>query len=142
MGRLVFGRGDLYEALSDALRSAGGPYVPVDAWAPDALSPHLRFRFLVVDEQRKTVGVGRSLGGLRAELSRKAAESLARLPEGPYNRAGVSTWEWEELPRETELRDGLKRVMLYPAVVDEGAAGQVSVRLQVEQTCSGGMSPP
>ena len=32
------------------------------------------------------------------------------------------------MPREAELRDGLKRVRVWPALADEGVAGQVSVR--------------
>ncbi len=138
--RMAFAGGDLFEMFTDAIRAGGGQYVPVTEWraASAALPPHLKMLVRVLDDHATADGKppvviskSRDLEGLRVEVQKRAADLLSRLPTGPFNRAGVATWvgEFEDLPDTVRVEIVGATFDLTPALVDEGRAGEVSVRL-------------
>ncbi|ADX73626.1 ATP-dependent helicase HrpA [Pseudarthrobacter phenanthrenivorans Sphe3] len=75
---------DLEPSLELALRRLRGQIVPPGSWNWDAVPPHLRVSFKVVDSRGKVLGEGKDLAALQEELApatrRAIAESLGATP--------------------------------------------------------------
>ncbi|RKO26788.1 ATP-dependent RNA helicase HrpA [Pseudarthrobacter phenanthrenivorans] len=75
---------DLEPSLELALRRLRGHIVPPGSWNWDAVPPHLRVSFKVVDSRGKVLGEGKDLAALQEELApatrRAIAESLGATP--------------------------------------------------------------
>jgi ATP-dependent helicase HrpA len=107
-------------------------YVPVAAsdFDNDRIPAHLRVTFAVLDERSRTVASGKDLGALQERLKSTVRESVARAsvtPSNPIERAGLTTWDFDELPRTLDTRQGANTIRAYPALVDEGST--VAIRL-------------
>lgn len=114
-------RGMLTEVLGRQLQ------VAADSFDPKSLPRHLLFNFRVVDASGKTLGAGRDLANLRAELGVKARSVFADLPPGEWNRDGLTRWDFGTLPEKVEVSVGGAVLPAYPALVDKGET--VSLRL-------------
>ncbi|MFF2653030.1 ATP-dependent RNA helicase HrpA [Streptomyces sp. NPDC058045] len=98
---------------------------------------HLRVTFRVVDERRRKVDEDKDLEALRLRLRPKARKALSQAAAATaersggesVERAGLTDWTLGTLPRVFETRRAGQPVKAYPALVDDGAAGTVSVRL-------------
>ncbi|GAB1510703.1 ATP-dependent RNA helicase HrpA [Actinophytocola sp. KF-1] len=109
------------------LRELTGVVVPPDAWQLDQVPQHLKTTFQVVEESDGTPIIqGKDLGALQRELADRVRESLATGAEG-ITRSGLTSWDFDELPRSVSLRRAGQQVTAYPALVDEGAS--VAIRL-------------
>ncbi|WP_324642316.1 ATP-dependent RNA helicase HrpA [Pseudarthrobacter sp. LT1] len=75
---------DLEPSLELALRRIRGAVIPAGSWNWDAVPPHLRVSFKVVDSKGKVLGEGKDLTGLQEQLApatrRAIAESLGATP--------------------------------------------------------------
>ncbi|HNQ05387.1 MAG TPA: ATP-dependent RNA helicase HrpA [Thiobacillaceae bacterium] len=96
----------LLTALSDFLARRTGYVVPQEAWRPEALPPHLRMNFRVLDDQGHTLAQGREPMELRRRLGQEASQALARrtAADSPYERAQVTRWDFGDLPVSVPLR--------------------------------------
>jgi ATP-dependent helicase HrpA len=113
--------------VSDVLRDLTGVVVPPDAWQLDQVPQHLRTTFQVVEENSEAPIIeGKDLGALKRELADRVRESLASGADG-ITRDGLTTWDFDELPRSVSLRRAGQQVTAYPALVDQGAT--VAIRL-------------
>lgn len=114
---------------------------------------HLRVTWSVVDERGRTLGAGKDLALLQERLAEDARASIARVTQGagaggggrrgrgrrgpeavasapPRNaleRAGLTRFDVDELPKVVDTRHGDTVVRAYPAFVDDGDS--VSIRL-------------
>ncbi|MET1087539.1 MAG: ATP-dependent RNA helicase HrpA [Arthrobacter sp.] len=86
---------DLLEpSLELALRRIRGHIIPPETWNWDAVPPHLRVTFKVVDSKGRVLGEGKDLAALQEELApatrRAIAESLGATPASaaPRGKAG------------------------------------------------------
>ncbi|MBT2566673.1 ATP-dependent RNA helicase HrpA [Arthrobacter sp. ISL-85] len=83
---------ELEPSLELALRRIRGAVIPPGSWNWDAVPPHLRVSFKVVDSKGKVLGEGKDLGGLQEELApatrRAIAESLGATPASTAPGAG------------------------------------------------------
>ena len=107
-------------------------YTPVtaDDFELDRVPAHLRVTFAVMDESGTTVATGKDLRELQARLKSSVRKSVARATVAPTNsleRKGITTWEFDELPRVLDTRVGGNTIRAYPALVDEGTS--VAIRL-------------
>lgn len=75
---------ELEPSLELALRRLRGAVIPPGSWNWDAVPPHLRVSFKVVDSKGKVLGEGKDLAGLQEQLApatrRAIAESLGAAP--------------------------------------------------------------
>jgi ATP-dependent helicase HrpA len=75
---------ELEPSLELALRRLRGAIIPPGSWNWDAVPPHLRVSFKVVDSKGKVLGEGKDLAGLQEQLApatrRAIAESLGATP--------------------------------------------------------------
>ncbi|HEY2642997.1 MAG TPA: ATP-dependent RNA helicase HrpA [Galbitalea sp.] len=107
-------------------------YTPVDAddFEPDRLPPHLRMTFAVINEKGVEVARSKDLTSLQQKLKTRGREAVARVSAStPHaiERDGLTTWDFDELPKLIDTRQGGTVVRAYPALVDRGSS--VSIRL-------------
>ena len=92
---------------------------------------HLRMTFQVVDERGRAIASGKELPELQRRLGNQARESVAAAsaatPTNAIERAGLTTWDFPELPRFLDTRQGDNTIRGYPTLVDEGAS--VAIRM-------------
>jgi len=151
----VFGHGSLTDALLKRVRDQTSLDVKRTDFKLDMLPPHLFMNLRVVDEHGRQLGMGRSLGALKAELgaqARGAFQALAGLnvkasvekPDAPgpsENKAApqapstlalpagqrYTAWTFGELPELMEVRRGAQSLVGFPALVDGGDAVTIEV---------------
>ncbi|WP_404433753.1 ATP-dependent RNA helicase HrpA [Microbacterium lacus] len=145
-------------ALLDALaariqRVANQPVTAAD-FELERVPGHLRISFRAVDERGRQVGTDRDLQILQRTLADRARTSVARSLRAPderpgaprpsagtataplvansgfTERAGLTEWDFGELPEVVDTRVAGGIVRGYPAVVDDGS----SVSLRIEAT--------
>jgi ATP-dependent helicase HrpA len=110
----------LAQVLAAALHRKTGVEVPVQALEAVELPAHLRMNFRVVDEQGNELAMGRDLVALRAQLGVKAQRSFTEAAASQFERRGLSAWDFDELPEIMEIERGGRRIIGFPALVDEG----------------------
>ncbi|MDQ0731688.1 ATP-dependent RNA helicase HrpA [Arthrobacter sp. B1I2] len=85
---------ELEPSLELALRRIRGAVIPPGSWNWDAVPPHLRVSFKVVDSKGKVLGEGKDLAELQERLApatrRAIAESLGATPASAASGAGGS----------------------------------------------------
>jgi ATP-dependent helicase HrpA len=114
-----FGADALPAALRGWLRNRLGE--TVDAAVLDAveLPPYLRMNVRVVDAAGAGLGEGRDTVELRARLGEAAQLSFAAAGPG-FERSGLASWDFGELPESLAVVRKGQRLTGYPALVDEG----------------------
>ena len=116
----------LATAIARHIRSEYNLELPTDAMRPDAVPPHLRMNFRVLDDEGRQRAMGRDLAELKRQLGEETKELLQE--EAPVEEGErYSGWTMGELPEIMEIRRGGRTLVGYPALVDASDA----VTLQV-----------
>ncbi|MEO7123385.1 MAG: DUF3418 domain-containing protein, partial [Lacisediminihabitans sp.] len=107
-------------------------YVPVtsDDFDLERVPAHLKVTFEVVDERGRHLASGKQLAQLQNQLKASVRESVARASVAVHSdleRAGLASWDFDELPKTLDTKQGGNTIRAYPALVDEGAS--VAIRL-------------
>jgi ATP-dependent helicase HrpA len=116
----------LAAAIARYIRAELNLEVPLDAFRPDSVPPHLKMNFRVVDEHGRQLALERDLAALKRSLGESAQAVLQR--EAPVDEGERYTgWTMGELPEIMEIARGGETLIGYPGLVDAGDA----VTLQV-----------
>ena len=107
-------------ALADRLFRTSGTRVSADDFQPEVLDRHLSINIRVVDERGTVVAAGRNLTSLVESLGEKINRELQKRSEHILEMSGATDWLFEDLPEAVEILQGGVKVILYPAIVDEG----------------------
>ncbi len=110
----------LIQAIAEVLKALTGIAVPEDAWDPAAVPEHLRMKYRVVDEDARTLAIDEDLAALRRQHGATAKQSFAHIPTAGIERAGITRWDFGDLPATIELDRAGIRLRGYPALVDRG----------------------
>ena len=117
----------LAASLAAALREVTGVEVGPGDFRPDELPRHLHMRFVVAGAEGEVLGSGRELESLRTRFQGTAARSFARAAAQAYEREGLTSWCFDDLPEHVDTsHDGI-RFRGYPALEDRGRS--VALRL-------------
>ena len=117
------GEGSLTEAMTWQLQRMTGVQIPEEAWNPDAIPPHLRMRFSVIDTGGHELAVGRDWAAIQAKVRGEARNHFAALPTPEFEREKLRDWDFDELPEEVSfIRNGIQ-LRGYPALVAETDGG-------------------
>lgn len=122
------GNGSLRSQLAGVLSRLGGIRVSPGDFDTEKLPAELRMNVRVVDEAGKTLAAGRDLDGLRRELGAEAAAAFTAIDDPRWNRDGLTTWDFDDLPVEIDVTHGRMAMRAYPALVDAGVS--VGLRLR------------
>jgi ATP-dependent helicase HrpA len=124
----------LVRALTRAVEEMLAIKLPLDAFRPGELRPHLLMNFRLIDEHGGTLAMSRALPELRAQYGARVEQSFARAEVRTEASAGVLTgltgWTFGDLPELMDVQIAGRTVTGFPALVDEG----VTVALRVFDT--------
>ncbi|WP_018349470.1 ATP-dependent RNA helicase HrpA [Longispora albida] len=119
--------GPLPEALShELLRLSGWVKIAPGDWDLARIPDHLKITFRVLDEKGATLAEGKDLPALQEELKPKVRQRLSAAGQG-IERSGLTSWDFEELPRSLTRTMGGYPVQAYPALSDEGTSVAIKV---------------
>ena len=112
-----------------------GVAVTAADWPADALPAHLRPRIEIVDDKRKSLGIGRDLAQLQQQLKQTQPAPVAKPDSADWTRAaqhwerfGLRDWTCGDLPERITVSEGPGLpVYAWPGI--EFAEGSVNVRL-------------
>src|SRR5690554_5540939 len=96
----------------------------------ERIPPHLRVTFAVVNEHGRIVARSKDLTSLQSKLKSRARESIASVVTRTPNaleRDGLTSWDFDSLPKVIDTRQGGNTIRAYPALIDRGAS--VSIQL-------------
>jgi ATP-dependent helicase HrpA len=114
----------LVRALTRAVEEKLAMKLPLDAFRPGELRPHLLMNFRLIDEHGGTLAMSRSLPELRAQYGARVEQSFARAEVRTEASAGELTgltgWTFGDLPELMEVQVAGRTVTGFPALVDEG----------------------
>ena len=127
MAELRQGEGNLRAQLARALSHIGGVQVSVADFEEQRLPPQLQMNVRVTDAEGRTLAAGRDLDALRRQLGAEATEAFTAIDDPGWNRDGLTSWDFDELPAEIDVARGRLAMKAYPALVD----GEKSVGLRL-----------
>ncbi|MEP6996498.1 MAG: ATP-dependent RNA helicase HrpA [Betaproteobacteria bacterium] len=110
---------DVADALRAFLGARLGEALPPDVWAGADHPPHLKVNVRIVDAAAKELAQGRDLAELRAQLG-EAAQLSFSAAEPAFERTGIRTWDFGDLPETLGIERGGRRLTGYPALVVDG----------------------
>ncbi|MDQ1562059.1 MAG: ATP-dependent helicase HrpA [Actinomycetota bacterium] len=116
--------------LADTIQRKTHTPVDPDEFETDRIPPHLRMTFAVINDRGVEVARSKDLESLQQKLKTRARESVAKVSAStPHaiERSGLTTWDFDELPKLIDTRQGGTVIRAYPALVDNGSS--VSIRL-------------
>ena len=103
-------------------------------WATDPLPDHLRIRMRIVDANNSVLTTGRDVATLQHELRDRISAGFANLPHDLYNRSGITSWDFGDLPQHITLETQQGTLVGYPALIDETQS--VALRVLPEQAAA------
>jgi ATP-dependent helicase HrpA len=134
----------LIEFLAETIQRKTHTPVTAEDFETERIPPHLRMTFSIVNEQGREVSRSKDLAGLQQKLKTRARDSIARVSAStPHaiERTGLTSWDFDELPKLIDTRQGGTVIRAYPSLVDDGAS--VSLKLmstpadQARETAAG-----
>ncbi|MEX0820352.1 MAG: DUF3418 domain-containing protein, partial [Pirellulaceae bacterium] len=125
--RMAFAEGDFLAVAAHTLGKIAGEDLSPNAFKLEKLPPHLRMNVRVVDETGELLAEGRDLKQLAAKMGVESSADANLITDGDWEREGIKTWDFGELPESITIRRGDFVLEAYPSLVDAGDA--VSLRL-------------
>ena len=119
--------GGIVDGLAAALAAVAGVEVEAAEFRPELLPSHLRMRFEIFGANGEVLGSGRDLDELKDRFRAEAARSFTHAAERTFERAGLTTWCFGDLPDHVDAVHAGVRFRGYPALEDRGA--DVALRL-------------
>ncbi|HEX3776011.1 MAG TPA: ATP-dependent RNA helicase HrpA [Polyangiaceae bacterium] len=117
--RLTPFQGPMLPELSRVASEEAGIELPESAFRLDAVPPYLRLTCRLVGEGGRTVAQSRDLVGLFEQHGAAARTLFARsAPSATWERAGITSWDFGELPEFIVRRVGGAELRAYPALID------------------------
>ena len=126
IARLDPGEGDLIPSLRRELSRVSGLEIPLMAFDPTRLPPHLRPGFRVIDQDGAVLAEGTDLASLKRQLVDEARRFVHESSH-PLERSGIKYWDFGELPRQVDIEGPAGSVSAFPALIDEGDS--VAIRI-------------
>jgi ATP-dependent helicase HrpA len=113
--------GPYVEAIAAALREETGVDVPVEVFRPDAIAPFLRTTLRLVDGDGHVLASSRDVAELGERFGAKARHAFQAVAKPTkFERTGLRTWDFGDLPDHINREIGKTTLRSYPAIVDRG----------------------
>ncbi len=108
---------EFYQQLVKVVFKKNGLQTATEDWQSTVMDNHLKFRFVIYDNNKKILTSGRDFNALINDFSQKANRSFQKTASKMNKVDGARDWVFGELKPKTELDNGL---LAYQAVVDQG----------------------
>jgi len=126
--RLTPFQGPLLPALARVASAEAGVELPESAFRLEAVPPYLRLTCRIVGEGGRTVAQSRDVTELIEQHGGRAREVLRRAaPPAEWERAGLTSWDFGELPAFVVRRVFGAELRAYPALIDRGKSVDLSL---------------
>src|SRR5450432_2399193 len=120
--------GPMLPALSRAASEECGVELPETAFRLDAVPPYMRLTCRVVVEGGRTLGQSRDVALLIEQHGGQAREALRRAAPPPeWQRTGLTSWDFGELPAFIGRRVQGAELRAYPALIDRQKSVDLSL---------------
>ncbi len=96
-----------------------GVRIPDKSWDLDALPSHLRIKFNIIDDKRKSVALGHDLSQLQHQLASVIKQSLSSVSKQSIEKTQLLSWNFGVLPNSFKKDIGGYEIKAYPALVDK-----------------------
>ncbi|MDB4945049.1 MAG: ATP-dependent helicase HrpA [Labilithrix sp.] len=116
--------GPLLPQLARVVSALTGADVHSGSFRTDLVPAHLRLTLRIVDERGKLVAQGKDVDALLQQYGARArAAWKSAAPAGTtWERKGLTTWDFAELPEFVVRKASGTEVRSYPSIVDRGTA--------------------
>ncbi len=158
LAHMQFGQGDLIAELRSRIGVLAGAEIPEGALDLSRIPEHLRLNLRIIpddavdtrakaasrqryaslaDSARLPMSVlaeARDLRSIRLRLGPLAGRILKQTAGSPWVREGVTSWDFDDLPRSVALTETSPRgsgVEAFPGIVDPGTSDRRSVNLRL-----------
>ena len=111
---------DLLSCLAERLGALGGIALERNDFTQNKLDDYYRMNVRVVDAHGELLAQGRDLGELVERFRADTRQSISANQQTSPARAGITSWDLEDLPREWRFRQAEVDIVSYPALVDKG----------------------
>ncbi len=119
----VYRHGRLERALGERLEGFYGVRIPLDGWRTDAIDEHLKMNVQVRDANDHLVDQDRDVAALLGRLQSRVTQRL----DAQHVRASLEAHQLTRfpdtaVPPQRVLDDGEGRLIVYPALLDQGTS--------------------
>src|SRR6478609_6436605 len=126
--RLTPFQGPLLPGLSRVASAQSGVELPEEAFRLEAVPPYMRLTCRVVGEGGRTIAQSRDVTELIEQHGGRAREVLRRAaPPAQWERTGITTWDFGELPAFVVRRVFGAELRSYPALLDRAKSVDLSL---------------
>jgi len=128
LARIIPSDRPLCEALAEQLKALSGLNVDWQQWQSDCVvDDWYLMNIELCDSRGQLLASRRDLASLQCEFSRQVGEQIARADGDRWQRQGLRSWDFGDLPEQVELTAGKRRVNAWPALAERN--GQVDLIL-------------
>ena len=124
--------GKITEVLATQLQSLSGVRVRPEDFSPEVLPAQLKVSYRVLDSKAKQLEIGNDLAALQQQLAQSSIEAVSNMIQfdGPsIERSNLQTWDFDELPRQLDTKQGSNKVSAFPALVLDEKTNTVDLKL-------------
>ena len=124
--------GKITEVLATQLQSLSGVRVRPEDFSPEVLPAQLKVSYRVIDSKAKQLEIGNDLAALQQKLAQSSIEAVSNMIQfdGPsIERSNLQTWDFDELPRQLDTKQGSNKVSAFPALVLDEKTNTVDLKL-------------
>lgn len=125
--RVKFGEGSFTAAVAKVLKDISGEQVPLEILEAATIPTHLQMHIKVVNPEGQAIASGPDMRSVREELGSVATATFTSGADPRWQKKGIKTWDFGDLPAEVPIPRGGLVLTGYPALSDEGES--VSLRL-------------
>jgi ATP-dependent helicase HrpA len=115
------------ESLSEKLFKMTGVKVDSHEWQLESIEEHLKFNFIIIDENQKILKQGRDLHSLKMTLQGKVKQTLRKVAKPGIEKENITEWDFPELQKEYLDQSSGFEVKAFPALVEQSQS--VAIRL-------------
>ena len=126
--KLNFGQGNFEQTVARLLSDIAREPVAVSDFQEDKLPNHLRMNVRVVNEEGESLATGRDLRSIRQQIGGQASTSFAKIDDDRWQRDGLKTWDFGDLPAQVTVQRGSLALKGYPTLIDEGDSVSLLLR--------------
>jgi len=119
--------------LRSCVKNLWGIDIPLHAWHPEKLPPHLRLRYEIIDGEGNTLSANRDIAAIQNHISNQQANNTWARAQEKWEKGNITSFEPDELPERVPLitNDRIEGYA-FPAITDEHDA--CAIRLFRERT--------
>ena len=126
--KLDFGQGNFEQTVARLLTEIAREPVAISDFQEERLPNHLRMNVRIVNEDGESLATGRDLKSIRQQIGSQASTSFSKIDDDRWQRDGLKTWDFGELPAQVTVQRGSISLKGYPTLIDDGDT--VSLRLR------------